>query len=123
MVEDARTTASEVIARCPSAREVLAELGPAIIGIGRRYLFLESLRQHGEEVIAESTLNPDDPLRHFLADAQRRGEVRDDMPVQWILSQINSMAAAAMIELGSDRVDAEDAGRLLGDALVRTFAA
>lgn len=123
VIDDARATTSEVIERCPSPREVLRELGPAIVGIGRRYLFLESQRQQGEDVIAESTLDPDDPLRHYLADAQRSGAVRDDMSVQWILSMINSMAAAAMVELGSGRVDADEAGRLLGDAIERAFAA
>ncbi len=123
VVEDARTMTSDVIGRSSSPREVLAELGPAIVGIGRRYLFLEALRQHGEEVIAESTLDPDDPLRHYLADAQGSGDVRRDMPVQWILSMINSMASGALVELSARRVDPEEAGRLLGDALVRAFAA
>jgi AcrR family transcriptional regulator len=123
VVEDARTMTTEVIERCSSAREVLAELGPAIVGIGRRYQFLESQRQHGEEVLTESTLDPDDPVRHFLIAAQRCGEVRSDLPVQWVLSMMSAMANGAMVELGSGRIEAEEAGRLLGDALVRAFAA
>jgi AcrR family transcriptional regulator len=84
---------------------------------------VDDARETGEEVIAESTLDPDDPLRHYLAEAQSDGGVRDDMPVQWILSMINSMAAGAMVELGSGRLDADEAGRLLGDAIERAFAA
>jgi AcrR family transcriptional regulator len=123
VVEDARSTTSEVIERCSTAREALAELGPAIVGIGRRYQFLESQRQQGEEVLTESTLDPDDPVRHFLVAARRRGEVRSDLPVQWMLSMMSAMANGAMAELHSGRVDTETAGRLLGDALVRSFAA
>jgi AcrR family transcriptional regulator len=123
VVEDAENATSEVFERCTSAREALAALGPAIVGIGRRYQFLESQRQQGEEVLAESTLNPDDPVRHYLTAAQRRGEVRTDLPIQWMLTMTSAMANGAMVEIGSGRVDDEEAGRLLGDALVRSFAA
>ena len=123
VVEDAQRVTSEVIERCDSAAEVLGELGPAIVGIGRRYMFLESQRQYGDEVLAESTLNPEDPVRRFLAEAQRSGEVRTDMPIQWILSSINAMASGAMVELGSGRVDADEAGRMLGEMMVRSFSA
>jgi len=121
VVEDARETTSAVFDRCSSPEEALMELGPAIIGIGRRYQFLQSQRQQGEEVLVESTLDPDDPVRHFLTASQEKGDVRRDIPVQWMLSMMSSMANGAMFELHSGRVEADEAGRMLGDALVRCF--
>lgn len=122
VVADARAVTAEVIDRDVHAREVLADLGPAIVGIGRRFQFLEGARQLGDEVLIKSTLDPNDPVRRFLLDAQKRGTVRSDLPVQWMCSAINSLAGAAMLELGSGRIDAEEAGRLLGNALVCSFA-
>jgi AcrR family transcriptional regulator len=123
VVEDARRVTTDVIEGGDTARDVLYDLGPAIIGIGRRYMFLEAQRQHGEEVLTESTLDQDDPVRHFITRAKKNGDVRADVPVQWVLSQMSAMANGAMVELGSGRVDAEEAGRLLGNALVDCFAA
>jgi AcrR family transcriptional regulator len=123
VVEDARRVTTEVIDRDVPAREVLFDLGPAIVGIGRRYLFLQGLRRDGDEVLEESTLDPDDPVRHFMAKAQRDGEVRTDVPVQWMLTMMAAMAQGAMAEVGAGRTEPDEAGRLLGDALVRSFAA
>jgi AcrR family transcriptional regulator len=123
VVDDARRVTTEVIDRDAPAREILHDLGPAIVSIGRRYLFLQGLRRDGDEVLEESTLDPDDPVRHFLTRAQAEGTVREDIPLQWMLNLMATMAQGAMAELGAGRIDADDAGRLLGDALVRSFAA
>lgn len=122
IVAEAQAATSAVIDRDLPAREILLELGPAIIGIGHRFQFLADSRTVGDEVILESTLNPEDPVRHFLTSAQQEGAVRRDMPVQWMLSTINGLATAAMVELGAERVDPELAGRLLGETFVRSFS-
>ena len=122
IIEEARQATTEVIDRDVPDRQVLHDLGPAIAGIGRRFLFLQGALHVGEEVISESTLDPDDPVRNFLARAQASGSVRADMPLQWMLTVIRTLATGAMAELGAGRVDAAEAGRLLGDAFVRCFS-
>ena len=80
-------------------------LGPAIIGIADRFRFLADMRDLGDDVIAESTTDPNQPTRHFVEAAQRRGEIDPDLPVQWILTAMNG--------LGAGRVDRDAApGRL-----------
>lgn len=123
IVAEAQAATSAVIDRDLPAREILFELGAAIIGIGHRFQFLADARNVGDEVILESTLNPDDPVRHFLTSAQQEGAVRTDMPVQWMLSTINGLAGSTMLELAAGRVTPKEAGRLLGDTFVRSFAA
>lgn len=123
VVVEAQAATSQVVSAERPTREVLNDLGPAIVGIGRRFQFLEGVRQLGADVVAESTFDPDDPVRTFLLAAQRRGEVRAELPVQWMCTSINALAGATMVELGSGRVDVAEAGRLLGEAFVRTFAA
>ncbi len=121
VVAESQRVTSEVIESDDGVEQRLQALGPAIVGIGARFQFLAGARELGDEVIHESTLNPDDPVRRFLTEAQASGEVREDVPVQWMLTSINALASAAMIELGSGRVGTGDAGRLLGEAFVRCF--
>lgn len=122
IVSEARAVTTDVIGSDRPARETLFNLGPAIIGIGRRFQFLEGVRQLGNEVILESTLDPDDPVRRFLVEAREQGAVRRDLPIQWMIRSINNLATVAMVELGAERMDSEEAGRLLGQTFVRSFA-
>jgi AcrR family transcriptional regulator len=124
VVGEAREATLEVISRDAPLADILCDLGPAVIGIGRRFQFLEGLRRSGggDEVLEESTLDPNDPLRAYLTEAQERGEVPAEMPIQWILSAISGLAMATMAEVIAGRMDADDAGQLLGEVFARSFA-
>ena len=92
-----------------------------MISIGRRFQFLDGLRNIGDEVLAEGTTDPSDPLRAFLTEAQERGEIRTGFPIQWILSTINGLAMATMTEVIAGRVDADAGGAMVGETMVRAF--
>jgi len=122
VVEEATTVTSEVIEQGGTTRETMHALGPAIIGIADRFRFLAGLRDSGnEQVIVDSTLDPNQPTRHFVEAAQRRGEIRPEMPVQWILTSINTLAGGASAEMRSGRLSRAEAGELLGETMVRAF--
>ena len=123
VVGEAREATIEVLSRDAPLDEILRALGPAFVGIGRRFQFLDGLRSVGDEVIAESTTDPTDPLRAYLTEAQERGEVPASMPIQWILSCINGLAMGTMTEVIAGRIDADAAGARLGEVLARSFAA
>ena len=123
VVGEARDATTAVISRDAPFAEILRDLGPAIIGIGRRFQFLDGLRSVGDEVLEESTLDPTDPLRAYFTEAQGRGEVPAEMPIQWILSSINGLAMGTMAEVIAGRIDADAAGEMLGEVLARSFAA
>ncbi|MFN8150091.1 MAG: TetR/AcrR family transcriptional regulator [Solirubrobacterales bacterium] len=122
VVEESKTATSEVIDQDAPAADVLRALGPALIGVGQRFQYLHELRQMGNEVIAESTFDPDDPVRLYVMAAMERGEIRGDLPLQWILTMISATASATLIEFHAGRMDAERAGEILGETFVRTFA-
>ena len=122
VVAEAREVTTRVSERDAPAGEILRDLGPAIIRIGRRFQFLEGLRSLGDAVIEESVIDPDQPLRAYFAEAQERGEVRGDVPVQWILSSMNGLAMTAMVDLSAGRLGEDEAGELLGATLARAFA-
>ena len=123
VVDEAQEVTSRVIDPARPAPEVLRDLGPALVEIGLRFQYLHGLRQMGDEVITESTFNPDDPVRLYLVAAGERGEIRAGLPLQWILTMISAVTTATLIELNSGRMNADEAGAILGETFVRTFAA
>jgi AcrR family transcriptional regulator len=121
VIDEARAVTSAVIEEGLPAAETLRALGPAIITIPDRFRFLHEVRSIGEEMIAETTVDPSAPVRQFLEAAQRRGEINADLPVQWINAAINGMALAAATEMNEGRLTVAEAGRVLGETMVRAF--
>ena len=122
VIEEAQQVTSAVIEEGRSTVDTLRALGPAIITIPDRFRFLHGVRDLGTEMITESTMDPNQPVRHFVAAAQRRGEIPADLPVQWIVTAINGLAIATANEMNEGRLSVAEAGRLLGETLVRAFA-
>lgn len=121
VVEEAQAVTSRVIDPDAPAGTVLRALAPAIVGIGLRFQYLHGMRQLGDEVLTESRLNPDDPVRLYLAAAIERGEIRPELPLQWILTMISATTTATLYEVNSGRLDADEATAILADTLVRMF--
>ncbi len=121
VLEESAALAAETAASERSAAETLRGLGHRIVAIGERYRFLNAHGHLRDEFLAADAAR-DDPLEPWLAAAQVRGELRDDLPVGWILAMIRGLAVAAVDELIAGRVDVEDAARLLGDTLAEAFA-
>jgi AcrR family transcriptional regulator len=122
VVEEAQEVTVAVIDPDAPAVQVLRDLGPALIGIGLRFQYLHGLRQMGDSVITESTLNPDDPVRLYLRGAIARGEILPGLPLQWILSTITALTSATLVELNAGRIEAPKAGEMLGETFIRAFA-
>ena len=104
-----------------AAVDLLRVLGPRMIAVGDRYRFLEV---HPE--LRERALTAGDeignPLAARLTEAQARGELRDDMPVSWMLTTLRGLAVVAMIEVTAGRLSVAQAGDLLGETLAAAFA-
>ena len=81
VIDEARAVTSAVIEEGLPAAETLRALGPPIITIPDRFRFLHEVRSVGEEMIAETTVDPNAPVRQFLEAAQRRGEINADLPI------------------------------------------
>lgn len=123
VVVESKDVTREAVAGDRQPAEVLRDLGPALVSFGNRFQFLAGLTTAGDEVIESSRAGQDDPLATYLVDQQRRGGIRSDIPMAWILMTISSLSIGAMQELRSGRLDPAAAGKLLGDALVTAFAA
>lgn len=115
---EAHEIINEQMAQSGEVREILRNLGPGLISISERYRFLEAHRDLRTEWLNQGISRDDEPFRMFLADAQRGGDVRGDIPVEWILVLVRSLAASAADEIEGGRLTIEQAGRLVGETLV-----
>jgi AcrR family transcriptional regulator len=100
--------------------KLLCNLGPAMVAIGDRYAFLDAHPELQERALSVSS-EEDNPLGVYLAEAQQRGEIRDDLPVHWMLTTLRGLAIVAMVERRAGRMDADEAGTFVGETMASAF--
>jgi AcrR family transcriptional regulator len=120
VLREAGKTIEEALRAPGSVRELLCALGPRIIAIGDRYRFLDAHPELRERALTAGD-EVGNPLAAFLADAQRRGELRSDLPVAWMLTSLRGLAVVAMYDLTAGRLTVEQAGVYLGETLSAAF--
>jgi AcrR family transcriptional regulator len=99
---------------------LLCDLGPAMVAIGDRYAFLDAhpeLQERALSIAAEER----NPLGLYLTEAQERGEIRDDLPVHWMLTTLRALAIVALVERRAGRITADEAGRFVGETMASAF--
>jgi AcrR family transcriptional regulator len=123
VLREAAETVQEAVTRAPDARALLCDLGTRIIAIGDRYRFLDAHPDMRERTLEGRRDGGADPLEHYLAEAQTRGEVRGDLPVSWMLTTLRGLGVVAMVEVTAGRMTVEEAGRHIGETCASAFAA
>jgi AcrR family transcriptional regulator len=119
VLREAAETIEEALRATGTARQLLCDIGARIIAIGDRYAFLDAHPELRERAL--NSTGGGDPLAEFLTEAQARGEIRDDLPVAWMLASLRGLAIVAMVERQSGRLTAEEAGRCVGETLATAF--
>ena len=94
------------------AADVLRQLAAELVALGSRWRFLREQRPQVQASVTAS----DQAFQDWAERAQARGELRTDWPAGWILAVSRGMTTAAIDE--TDRLGAEEAGRLLGETLI-----
>lgn len=97
------------------ALEALERFCATLLERGERYRFLEA---HRERIEAAGGDRRDAAMRDFLAAAQARGELRDDVGAEWLRLVLSGLMEAAFEH---QRGGATDAGELLARTLASTF--
>ena len=121
VIRDAANTIAEALRTAGSARELLCALGPRFIAIGDRYRFIDArpdLRDRALRPIDEVT----NPLETYFTKAQERGELRNDLPVSWILTTLRGLGVVAMVEVNAGRMTVDEAGRYVGETCASAFS-
>ncbi|GAB2826096.1 hypothetical protein GCM10022221_25100 [Actinocorallia aurea] len=121
-VDEQRALAAAAVAAGGAAADVLRRLGPEIIRVGARFRFLDV---HRDLAAGDPLKEPeaDEPLLAWLRAAGERGELRPGLPADWTYAMIRALAVSANEQALTGRRDPGEAGRLLGETLVRAFAA
>jgi AcrR family transcriptional regulator len=125
VLREAAETVNEALAQAGTARELLCDLGTRVIAIGDRYRFLDAHPEVRDRTLAgENAMDgAENPLEEYLLQAQRRGEVRDDIPVRWMLTTLRGLGVVAMVEVSAGRLSVEEAGRHVGETCATAFTA
>jgi AcrR family transcriptional regulator len=97
---------------------VLHETAKLNIRTGVRYSFLHSHRSISRPLMQEFARRGEGPLAAFLAEARDRGKIRDDQPVEWMLSVILALTVAMLAEIVAERLDPDEGAMMLGDSFV-----
>jgi AcrR family transcriptional regulator len=122
VLRESAETIEDALQAPGTARELLCEIGSRIIAIGDRYAFLDAHPELRERALT-ATGGGGDPLASFLIAAQERGEVRDDLPVEWMLTSLRGLAIVAMVERRAGRMSSEEAGNYVGETVATAFLA
>jgi AcrR family transcriptional regulator len=125
VLREAAVTVGEAVDAAANARELLCDLGVRVIAIGDRYRFLDAHPDVRDRTLAGDNAmdGANNPLEDYLVEAQRRGEVRTDVPVQWMLTTLRGLGVVAMVEVAAGRLSVEDAGKHVGETCASAFAA
>ena len=124
VLAESAQTVKDAIAAATNARDLLCDLGARVIAIGDRYRFLDAHPELRERTLQGRGDDREgaDPLNDYLTAAQRRGEVREDVPVSWMLTTMRGLAVVAMFEVSAGRMTVEDAGKRVGETCASAFA-
>lgn len=117
-VEHARREATAVFAREASFEETMHELSSAMVGTGARYRFMLSSETVVSDELAAARRSPESPIRAYFRACQQRGEIREDLPLDWIMSAFQSLSLVAMQDHEDGRRDKETATRCLAESLI-----
>jgi len=117
---EAAVTITEAVDAPGSAHELLRDVSLRIIAIGDRYAFLDAHPELRERALQTAGVGGD-PLEAYLLAAQERGEVRQDLPVSWMLTSLRGLAIVAMVERQAGRMTIAEAGAYVGETLATAF--
>jgi AcrR family transcriptional regulator len=86
--------------------------------IGMRFRVLHAFRDVTSPLIRAMTRAADSPVPRYLVEAQRRGEVRDDLPPSWLRATFVSLTTSMIGDVVAKRLDPSEAGDVLGETIV-----
>ncbi|MFN8113395.1 MAG: TetR/AcrR family transcriptional regulator [Solirubrobacterales bacterium] len=101
-----------------TTRDTLSEMGEFLAGFGLRFRFLYSHREEARPALEAFARSPETQLAIYLSSAAERGDIRDDQPPVWLVSQFVALTISLVGDVIGGRLEREDAGALLGGTFV-----
>ena len=122
VVNESLAMSWRLVEQDPPAADLYRQMGREALEITYRYRFLRAHNEMLEDAMAEAGVGlPNDPMFDYLTRAQERGELRADMPPQWLFAVAHVVITAAVDQAADGDLDPERAGELAGETLVAAF--
>ncbi len=111
-----------IAAGSASFEQGLREMGEFLAELALRHPIAYSNSEGVKPALDRLIHNPGLPLTRYLIAGAERGEIRDDLPPDWIAAIVTALTISIAGDVFDGRVEREDAGRLLGDTFVAMTA-
>ena len=122
VVNESMAMSWRLVEQDPHAADLYRQMGREALEITYRYRFLRAHNDMLEDALTEAGVGlPNDPMVDYLTRAQERGELRDDMPAQWLFSIAHVVITEAVDQAADGDLDPARAGELAGETLVAAF--
>jgi len=122
VINESMAMSWRLVEQDPPAADLYRQMGREALEITYRYRFLRAHNEMLEDALSEAGVGlPNDPMFDYLSRAQKRGELRADMPVQWLFSVAHVVITQAVDAAADGDMDPERAGELAGETLVAAF--
>ncbi len=122
VINESMAMSWRLVEQDPPAAELYRQMGREALEITYRYRFLRAHNDMLEDALTEAGVGlPNDPMVEYLTRAQKRGELRADMPAQWLFSVAHVVITEAVDQAADGDLDPERAGELAGETLVAAF--
>jgi AcrR family transcriptional regulator len=111
-LDDALTAILSVDPEQGKASDAIARMVDALLVVGDRYRILSEERRLYPE-LREQEQSVGAPMIALVERGQRAGELRDDMPVRWMVAALGSLVNEALRAVGREDIDRAEAGTLV----------
>lgn len=117
-VKHARDEAKMVLAAKAPFEETMHELSKTMLETGIRYRFMLSSEAAVARELQVARRLPGSPIRSYFEDCRESGEVRSDLPLDWMMASLQALSLVAMEDHRTGRRDLDDASRCLAESLI-----
>ncbi len=122
VVNESLAMSWRLVEQDPPAAELYRRMGLESLEITSRYRFLRAHKELLDDALEEAGVGlPNDPMFDYIQRKQDAGELRADMPAQWLFSVAFMVITAAVDQAADGGLDRERAGQLAGETLVSAF--
>jgi AcrR family transcriptional regulator len=94
------------------ATDALARVVDALLVVGDRYRILSEERRRYPE-LRDKEEGVGAPMIALVERGRRSGELRDDLPLRWVVAALGSLVNEALRAVGRDDIDRAEAGALV----------
>jgi hypothetical protein len=102
--------------------DAIARVVDALLVVGDRYRILSEERP-GPGELREQEEAVGAPLLALVERGQRDGELRDDLPLRWLVAALGSLVNEALRAVTRGDIDRDDAGRLVTQTFLESMRA